>query len=68
MSNIATENFIHALIFYPYSSVSRCLKDFRSSSGSFGSPALGTSVELVQVATELFSLKTNVVMTANRYS
>ena len=47
---------------------SRCLRDFRSSSATFGSPVLATSVELVQAETELSSLKTDVMMTANRYS
>ena len=48
------------------SSASRCLRDFRSSSSSFGSPLLATSVELVQAETELSSLKTDVMITANR--
>ena len=39
-----------------------------SSSGTFGSPVLATSVELVQVETEFSSLKTDVMMTANRCS
>ena len=38
------------------------------SSGSFGSPVLATSVELVQVETELSSLKTHVMMIADRCS
>ena len=50
------------------SSASWCLRDFRSSSGSFDSPVLATSVELVQAETEFFSLKTDVMMTANRCS
>ena len=33
-----------------------------------GSPVLATSAELVQVETELASLKTDVMMTANRCS
>ena len=41
---------------------------FRSFSGSFGSPVLVTSVKLVQAETELFSLKTDVMMTDNRFS
>ena len=55
----------HAITCIACSSASRCLRDFRSSSGSFGSPVLATSVELVQAETE-FSLKTDVMMTANR--
>ena len=51
-----------------YSSASRCLRDFRSSSGSFGSPVLATSVELAQAERELSSLKTDTMMTANRCS
>ena len=39
-----------------------------SSSGSFGSPALTTLVELVQVDTELSSLKTDVMLTVDRCS
>ena len=39
-----------------------------SSSAGFGSPVLVTSVKLVQVETELSSLKTDVMMTANRCS
>ena len=35
---------------------------------SFGSPVLVTYVELVQVETELSSLKTDVMMTVNRCS
>ena len=50
------------------STASWCLKDFRSSSGIFGSLVLVTSVEFVQAETELSSLKTDVMMTANRYS
>ena len=58
----------HAITCIICSSANRCLKDFRSSSGSFGSPVLATSVELVQVETELSSLKTDVTMTADRCS
>ena len=36
-----------------------CLRDFRSSSDSFGCPVLVTSMELVQAETELSSLKTD---------
>ena len=50
------------------SASSQCLRDFRSSSGSFGSPVLVTSVELNQAETELSSLKAGVIMTANRCS
>ena len=39
-----------------------------SSSGSFGSPLLVTSVELVQAETRAFFLKTDVMMTADRCS
>ena len=64
---------LHTLIFHAItcitcSSASRCLRDFRSPSGSFGSPMLATFVELVQAETELSSLKTDVIMTANRRS
>ena len=64
---------LHTLIFHAItciacSSASRCLRNFRSSSGSFGSPVLVTSVELIQVETEFSSLKTDVMMTANRCS
>ena len=64
---------LHTLIFHAItcitcSSASRYQRDFRSSSGSFGSPVLVTSVELVQADTELSSLKTDVMMTANRCS
>ena len=34
----------------------------------FGSPVLATSVELVQAETELLSLKSDVMMTADRCS
>ena len=62
---------LHTLIFHPIncitcSSTSRCLRDFRSSSGSFGSLMLATSVEFVQAETELSSLKADVMMTADR--
>ena len=40
------------------------VKYFRSSSSGFGSPVLATSLELVQAETK-FSLKTDVMMTAN---
>ena len=63
---------LHTLIFHAItcititcSSASRCLRDFRSSSGNFGSQVLVKSVELVQAETEFSSLKTNVMMTAN---
>ena len=73
MSHIATENCIATLIFYAitcieYSSASRCLRDFRSSNDSFGSPVLATSVEPIQAETELSSLKTDIMMKANRCS
>ena len=42
---------IHALTCITCSSASQCLRDFRSSSGSFGSVVLATSVELVQAET-----------------
>ena len=56
---------LHTLIFQAItcvtcSSASRCLRHFRSSSGNFGSPVLATSVELIQVETELSSLKSDV--------
>ena len=35
---------------------------------SFGSPVSVTSVALIQVGTELSSLKTDVMITVNRYS
>ena len=44
------------------------MRGFKSSSGSFGSPLLVISVELVQAETEFFSLKTDVMITANRCS
>ena len=60
---------IHAITCITCNSASWCLRDFRSSSCSFGSPVLATSVELVQAETELSSsLKTDVMMTANRCS
>ena len=62
---------LHSLIFhaitciiYVCSSASRCLRDLRSSIGSFGSPVLATSVELIQAKAELSSLKTDVMLTA----
>ena len=58
----------HAIICITCSSVIWHLRDFRSSSSSFGSPVLVTSVEVVQTETELSSLKTDVMMTADRYS
>ena len=45
---------------------SHCLRDFRSSTGSFGSPVLVTSVELIEAETELSSFKIDVMMTADR--
>ena len=39
-----------------------------SSSGSFGSPVLATTVELIQAETELPSLKTDFMTIANRCS
>ena len=64
---------LHTLIFNAITCItcslaSRCLMDFRSSSGSFSSPVLATSVELIQVETELSSLKIDVMMIANRCS
>ena len=64
---------LHTLIFHAKtcitcSSASCCLRDIRSSSGSFGSPVLASYVELVQAETELSSLKTDVMMIANRCS
>ena len=61
---------LHALIFHAItcitcSSASQCLRNFRSSSGSFGSPMLAVSVKLVQSETELSFLKTDVMMTAD---
>ena len=41
------------------------VKYFRSSSSSFGSPVLATSLELILVETKFSSLKTDVMMTAN---
>ena len=58
----------HAITCITCSVASGCLMDFRSSSDSFGSPVLTTSVELVQVETKHSSLKTDVMMTANRCS
>ena len=64
---------LHTLIFHAItcitcSSASRCLRDFMSSSGSFGSPVLATTVKLIQAETELPSLKTDFMMIANRCS
>ena len=58
----------HAITFITCSSASWCQRDFKSSSDSFGSPALATSVELVQAETELLSLKADIMMIANRCS
>ena len=78
VKHIATylEKWIHALIFHAItcitcSSASRCLRDFRSSSSSYGSPVLSTSVELVQAETELSQVLLKpmlAMMTANRFS
>ena len=59
---------LHAITCITSSSASWCLRDFRLSSASFGSPVLASSVELVQAETELSSLKTDVMMTANKCS
>ena len=59
---------IHTITCITWSSASWYLRDFRSSSGSFSSPVLATSVKLVQAKTELSSLHTDVIMTANRCS
>ena len=58
----------HAKNYITSSSASQCLRELGSFSGSFGSPVLATSVELVQAETELSSLKTDVMMTVNRCS
>ena len=58
----------HAITYITCSSTSWSLRDFRSSSGHFGSSVLVTSVELVQAETELSSLKTDVTVTAYRCS
>ena len=58
----------HAITCITCSSAGQCLRGFRSSSGNFGSPVLVTSVKLVQAETELSSLKTCVMMTADRCS
>ena len=58
----------HAITCITCSLASCYLRDFRSSSGSFGSPMLATFVELIQMETELSSLKTDVMMTADRCS
>ena len=42
--------------------------DFRLFGCSFGSPILETSVELIQVETKPSSLKTDVMMIADRFS
>ena len=73
MSNIAIQKTVYTYIFHAItcitcSSTSQCLIDFRSFSGSFGSPLLATSVELIQAEAELSSLKTDVMMTANSCS
>ena len=54
---------LHTLIFHAITCITCSL-----SSGNFASPVLSTSVELVQAETELSSLKTDVMMTANRCS
>ena len=59
---------LHAITCNTCSSASKCLTDLRSSSGSFGNPMLAISVKLIQVETELSSLKSDVMMTANRCS
>ena len=64
---------LHTLLFHAIScitcsSASQCLQHFKSSSGSFGSRVLTTAVELVQKETELSSLETDIMMTANRCS
>ena len=58
----------HAITCITCSSAYWCLRDFRFSIGRFDSPVLVTSVELVQEETEFSSLKTDVMMTANRCS
>ena len=58
----------HAITFITCSSATRCMMDFRSSSDNFGNAVLVTSVELIQMETELSSLKTAVMMTADRCS
>ena len=68
LENCIATLIFHAITYITCSSASRCLRNFRSSSGSFGSPVLGTSVELVQAETEFSSLKTDAMMTASRRS
>ena len=75
MSNIYSyiSRKLHTLMFHAItcitcSSASQFLRNFRFSSGRFGSIVLATSVELVQAETEFSSLKTDVMMTANRCS
>ena len=58
----------HAIICITCSSVSQCLRNFRSFNGNFGSPVLATSMKLVQVETVLSSWKTDVMMTADHLS
>ena len=55
----------HAITFITCSSASWCMTDFRSSSDSFGSAVLATSVDFIQTETEFSSLKTAVMMTAD---
>ena len=57
---------LHAIACIMCSLSSWCLSDIRSFNGSFGSLVLATSVELVQVETEISSLKTDVIMIADR--
>ena len=42
---------------YLMQSLSRCLRDFKSSSGSFGSPVMVTSVELVQAINKSYCME-----------
>ena len=60
----------HAITFITCSSARQCMMNFRSSSDNFGNAVLATSVELIQTETEteLSSLKTAVMMTADRCS
>ena len=46
----------------------QCLRDFRSSTGSFGSQRLVTFVELIEAETEFSSLKTDIMMTVSGVS
>ena len=58
---------LHTLIFHAITCIT-CrwfLRDFRSFSGSLGSPVLTTSMELIQVKIELSFLKTDVMVTAD---